>query len=617
VIRDQQVVIGIPFTRIPKYHRKNFEVNDLLTLWAPEIYNHRTTIKIEEMLKTIILSYFIFCTIIVARSQTIQTGVSWVNTSSVTSQTSPDFTSVCGPINYTISTDIDFKQVSNGTPYNNNCIIFPSNTSMNGTTVFMSFAFSQPVQNLRIRVIDLDENVNNLGFVEEYLSEFNIMPTSITNLGMGINPLFLTASEVTPDDGNNSNANNNASCWLNWSTPVSTVNFTYHRLGSGYGLIVDSIYFDCAECNLAVDLGPDVLICNGESTTLNGAVQNATSYLWNTGATSSSLIVNTPGTYTLSASNSNCSVSDTVQVTELVFIPDPLPETDTICEGSNLSLIPQGSFSSYLWNTNDSASSINVQSEGVFWVEVSNGQCIHRDSILIVQIPSPEAMPDSSICTNSSLIADGYSEGVSAYLWSTGETASSITISAGGNYTLQRTLYDCVFSDDFEITLSELPESQTELVRICTGDVEKLMAPNAGIAYSWSNGGTESFIPIDTSGIYTVLTTTICGQVTDTFVVKEEDCSCTIYIPNTFTPNGDEHNNRFGPVYECVMDVFRLEIYNRWGEIIWESVDADIKWDGTYLDKLVQDGVYTYIVTYSGKNSSEVLQLTGHVHVLR
>ncbi len=91
-----------------------------------------------------------------------------------------------------------------------------------------------------------------------------------------------------------------------------------------------------------------------------------------------------------------------------------------------------------------------------------------------------------------------------------------------------------------------------------------------------------------------------------------------IYIPNTFTPDGDEFNNRFIPKKALDTDAWELKIYNRWGELLFVSNDANIGWDGTYQNVLVPDGMYAYVLKYiSCEFPEEWQQIVGHVNVLR
>ena len=95
----------------------------------------------------------------------------------------------------------------------------------------------------------------------------------------------------------------------------------------------------------------------------------------------------------------------------------------------------------------------------------------------------------------------------------------------------------------------------------------------------------------------------------------------TYYIPNTFTPDGDLFNQTFKPVFTSGFDPnqFSMKIFNRWGEIIFESRNSKIGWDGTYgiNGNKVPEGSYTYHITYKIPNKDERRIVTGHVTLLR
>ncbi len=73
----------------------------------------------------------------------------------------------------------------------------------------------------------------------------------------------------------------------------------------------------------------------------------------------------------------------------------------------------------------------------------------------------------------------------------------------------------------------------------------------------------------------------------------------TLFIPNTFTPNGDGLNDMFGPIGEGVSE-FQMLIYNRWGQLIFESYDINKQWDGKYNGTTVQTDAYVYSVYAKG-----------------
>jgi gliding motility-associated-like protein len=92
----------------------------------------------------------------------------------------------------------------------------------------------------------------------------------------------------------------------------------------------------------------------------------------------------------------------------------------------------------------------------------------------------------------------------------------------------------------------------------------------------------------------------------------------TVYIPNTFTPDGDEFNNIFNAVIYLEVSSWSFKVFDRWGELLFESNDPEFGWDGTYGGKLVQDDTYTYTLKYiSCEDYVTPHVITGHVNVLK
>ena len=91
------------------------------------------------------------------------------------------------------------------------------------------------------------------------------------------------------------------------------------------------------------------------------------------------------------------------------------------------------------------------------------------------------------------------------------------------------------------------------------------------------------------------------------------------YVPNTFTPDGNSYNEVFQPIFYSGFDPqdYKLLIYNRWGEVLYESNDASIGWDGTYGGKRVKEGTYVWKIEFKEKLTDERQNHTGHVNVLR
>jgi gliding motility-associated-like protein len=254
--------------------------------------------------------------------------------------------------------------------------------------------------------------------------------------------------------------------------------------------------------------------CEGSSLVLTASGGN--SYLWSTGATGNSLTVSNAGTYTVDATN-QCG---TVTSNPFTVIQNPLPTAQisgnaSFCEGSSLVLTASGG-NSYLWSTGDTGNSLTVSNAGTYTVDATN-QCgtVTSNPFTVTQNPLPTAqiLGNTSFCEGSSSVLTA--SGGNSYLWSTGDTGNSLTVSNAGTYTVDAT-NQCgtVTSNPFTVTQNPLPTAQiTGNTTFCAGD-SVLLTANGGLAYLWSNGATTTSIYATVAGNYTVTSFNQCGQVT-------------------------------------------------------------------------------------------------------
>lgn len=109
------------------------------------------------------------------------------------------------------------------------------------------------------------------------------------------------------------------------------------------------------------------------------------------------------------------------------------------------------------------------------------------------------------------------------------------------------------------------------------------------------------------------------GCLDTTYRIVPVDDIVTFFIPNTFTPDGDEFNNEYRPIIASGIDVtsYHFTVYNRWGEVIFETKDQHIGWDATFNGKFVMDGTYTWILEFKEIMSDKHHEYNGYVNVLR
>lgn len=136
---------------------------------------------------------------------------------------------------------------------------------------------------------------------------------------------------------------------------------------------------------------------------------------------------------------------------------------------------------------------------------------------------------------------------------------------------------------------------------------------------SYSSENVYHIFPADTGTYQVCLTAENMNGCIDRYctVVSVEE-EMIVIVPNSFTPDGDAFNQTFKAVARGVGDYdFSFTIYNRWGQLIWESHDIEIGWDGTYKGILVQDGVYTWKVEVGDALTDLRKTYVGHVNILR
>lgn len=123
------------------------------------------------------------------------------------------------------------------------------------------------------------------------------------------------------------------------------------------------------------------------------------------------------------------------------------------------------------------------------------------------------------------------------------------------------------------------------------------------------------------AGIYSVTLVALneygCADTTKFSIQLSE--GLLVYVPNSFTPNGDLSNGIFKPIITEGIDIYtyRLLIFNRWGEVLFESLNKEVGWDGTYGGKIMQDGVYVWRLTFNSINNEEEYEFFGHVNLIR
>jgi gliding motility-associated-like protein len=362
-----------------------------------------------------------------------------------------------------------------------------------------------------------------------------------------------------------------------------------------------------------VNLGNDTTLCPSASLVLNVAQSNA-NYVWQNGSTVAQQTITAPGTYFVNVSIDRCTEYDSINidfVPTLVNIPDEnicSPETATLT-----TTIP----GSYVWSTGSTASNIQVSQTGTYTLVVNTSGCLQYDTVEVdVRLaPDVDLGVDTILCEGESILLDAGNSG-STFVWSEGSSSQQITVSSSSNYFVLVDDGFCIGSDTIKVTVAEFDNLQS-VVSICDKYEVELKAQKVGNVFLWSTGATTNSITVKDSGIYWVETKIDRCAVRDTFYVEGTPGFNQVFLPKAFTPNGDGTNDLYFGFGENLVE-YKLIIYNRWGQSVFETNDETVGWNGSFEEQEAPAGLYVYKVTYITPCSKDsTTEILGTIMLLR
>ncbi len=373
----------------------------------------------------------------------------------------------------------------------------------------------------------------------------------------------------------------------------------------------------------------DTTLCDGQSAVIT-ADQGFTNYVWSTTETGFSITVSTAGSYNYTATDLNgCQVVSDPAVVTTATSPQPniTATPPAICVGQGVTTLDAGSQAgvTYLWSPSGATTpTIQVLNPTTYYVTATQNGCIGVDSITIAAANPPViSLPatTTSCCTAVTLNA-GSNEGFS-YVWNDNSTDSVLVINSTNNtpanYSVTVTdANGCTATAEATVYINCINATATAVPDTITfGDSAQLTATvdyNGSFSYTWT--------PVTGLGTPTAASTSAAPEdiTAYTVIVVDDSTGCadtaqvTVYVlfgaevamPNVFTPNGDGHNDFFGPVISgSGGQVAEFRIYDRWGALIHNSTN---NWDGTFNSKEQPSGTYTYYIVVRVPDDAQIGQ---------
>ena len=322
-------------------------------------------------------------------------------------------------------------------------------------------------------------------------------------------------------------------------------------------------------------------------------------------------------TYTYTPTAGLCATTQTMSIT---ITPNSVPlftQVGPFCSGATISPLPTSSTNGISGTWSPAINNV-ATSTYTFSPTLITGECASTQTMSIIISPIITSTRSEVVCVSElPFLWNGISyNGAGIY--------SYYTVTAGG----------CDSTAILNLSISPIPlTSFIPSISLFTESPQLVAFTNTSVGaatYSWDFGDGAFSSEDNPEHLYAENSN---GQTITLVAVSSEGCIGTyqvsiefeegliFYIPNTFTPDQDEHNQTFRPIFTSGFDPYNYEmlIFNRWGEIIFETHDVTYGWDGTYsfTNSTCQDGVYSYKITFKNPVLDERKVVCGNLILLK
>jgi len=417
--------------------------------------------------------------------------------------------------------------------------------------------------------------------------------------------------------------------YYSWSNGATTKDLLNLASGTYYITITDNN--NCTFIDSAKVLQPDEIIIQPEVNHIqcfgmnNGNIvlnvsggTPAYNFHWSNGVFTQNISELQAGNYTVTITDENlCQTVGEYQIMEPTIIELGIEKTDVFCYGSatgTILLSAEGGVPPYNYNWSNGETSQNLKNIKAGWYSVAvrdTNNCLKTKSVLIEE---PEELKTSIETTFG---CEGSETGhinltpyggmpPFSFLWQNGETTEDLHNISTGNYSVTITDNNyCSTTEDIELSGNEQITVQAEIIPsdcdiVANGAI--YLSINGGqppYSFAWQNSTAVSQqITNLTSGEYSVLITDLNNcSFTETYFVELLNNEC-IEIANAFTPNGDGNNDTWIIENINLFPEAEINIYDRYGKLVFKANSADAPWDGTYYNQPLPVDTYYYIINF-------------------
>lgn len=367
--------------------------------------------------------------------------------------------------------------------------------------------------------------------------------------------------------------------------------------------------------NEVLDLGPDETICLGDGPAILSSSIAAEFYYWSDGSVTDQIVVDSTDMYWLEATIDQCVFRDTIDIT-VNGGGLGLAEEIYLCDQSSVTIGPIDDADSYIWNNGATTREIEVSDQGEYWLETDNEGCISRDTVTVFEQLDLEIDVNVRDCKNKLYTLSSGAIG-ETYRWNTGATTETIEVELSNTYWLEVKNGTCTQRDSLELFFdrffeADFPENATP----CVDEEYILGSQTTNSDLVWEDGfpDEERLIADDGNYKYSIISggCTYSDSVNVAFIgCSVEDCP--IYVPNSVSRQASLLDNTSFKVFpKCELDEFKMEVFDRWGSLLYRTFDLDSAWNMEKDNQQLNTGTYIVHITYllSGDTVSRLLKKT-------
>lgn len=415
-----------------------------------------------------------------------------------------------------------------------------------------------------------------------------------------------------------------------WSAPVSN-NTPFSPISTATYTVTGTDGNNCSNTTtitiqvnpnptITINASPNDSICEGATVSLTGI--GANSYTWTGGIQNGSLFSpNATATYTVTGTDVNGCTATAAQLIAVNPLPVFSLGTDvSFCQGDSVVFNASVPNATYLWQNGSNNAQFTAYQSGYYWVTTTLAGCAKSDTVQVTvhTFPSIDLGADTAICEGKSIILDATCPNCT-YIWQDNSTLPTFTASATGNYSVTATRNGCSTLDNIDLNIIPLPVVNLGPdTSICIGEKILLDVSRPGGKYLWQDQTSSARYTVENFGTYWVeVTMNGCTNRDEIYVANSYLCSCPVFLPNAFSPNGDLRNDVFKLVNANYIELMQFSVYNRWGEEVFGTKNATIGWEGNYKGSACEVGTYVYVVRYKCLSNGKDYLLKGDVNLVR